>query len=121
MSEEIRVLAVKPEWASKIIDGKKTIEIRSRNTNIKERVAVYASSPVNKIIGTVRIVASSQCIDEVEYETYKNEHLAPSKFYKKGKTYFWHLKHPITFTEPIIYTPKRGTIVWSKTILPEGY
>lgn len=45
MTEEtIRVLAVRQPWASLIVEGLKTIEVRSRNTNVRERVAIYAST-----------------------------------------------------------------------------
>jgi hypothetical protein len=38
----IRVLAVRQPWAGLIVEGLKTIEVRSRPTNIRERVAIYA-------------------------------------------------------------------------------
>jgi len=41
---EIRVLAVRQPWASLIVEGLKTIEVRSRPTNIRERVAIYATN-----------------------------------------------------------------------------
>ena len=115
----MRVLAVKPKYAHNIIDGKKTIEVRSRETRIRERIAIYATSPEQKIIGTVEIVASSRCNDDIEYEIYKNEHFAPSEYYQEGKTCFWHLRRPIKFETPISYKPPRGAIVWSIFELPE--
>jgi hypothetical protein len=50
---EIRVLAVRQPWASLIVEGLKTIEVRSKPTNIRGRVAIYASSkrPTNNDIG----------------------------------------------------------------------
>lgn len=39
----MRVLAVKQPWADLIISGKKIIEIRTRKTNIREQIAIYAS------------------------------------------------------------------------------
>ncbi len=135
---EIRVLAVRQRYASSIIEGLKTIEVRSRPTNIRERVAIYASNakqeplegvygpdynyrilPTGKILGTVEIVASSHA-SEIEYELYKNEHLAPSKYFREGKTFFWHLRRPIKFETPIpIKWPSTGS--WAKTELPEFY
>lgn len=44
MSDEIRVLAVRQPWASLIVEGLKTIEVRSRPTNIRGKVAIYAST-----------------------------------------------------------------------------
>jgi len=43
---QIRVLAVRQPWASLIIAGLKTIEVRSRNTNIRGPVAIYAGQHV---------------------------------------------------------------------------
>ena len=137
---EIRVLAVRQPWASLIVEGLKTVEVRSKPTNIRGRVAIYASTakqetlegvhgkeynyrilPTGKIIGTVEIVASSWCNDEVEFELSKNEHLAPDIYYSDGKTRFWHIRRPVKFSEPIPYKPPKGAVVWSKTVLPEGY
>jgi len=139
---EIRVLAVRQPWASLIVEGLKTIEVRSKPTNIRERVAIYASRNYNredflklrenpnyimrswdfgKILGTVEIVASSGCNDEVEYALNKREHSAPDEYFNEGKTYFWHLRRPVKFETPIPYKPPKGAVVWSKTELPEGY
>lgn len=113
----MRALAVKPEYAHKIIEGKKTIEIRSKRTKIQERVAIYSSAPEKKIIGTVEIVATSQCNGDIEYALYRNEHLAPDEYYREGKTHFWHLRRPVEFETPIpIKWPSTGS--WAKIELP---
>ena len=47
------VLSIKPEFANKIFDGSKKFEFRKvifKNEKIKT-VIVYASSPVQKVIG----------------------------------------------------------------------
>lgn len=51
------VLSIKPEFANKIFDGTKKFEFRKaifKNENIKT-VIVYASSPVQKVIGEFEI------------------------------------------------------------------
>lgn len=51
------VLSIKPEFANKIFDGSKKFEFRKsifKNTNVKS-VIVYASSPVQKVIGEFEI------------------------------------------------------------------
>ncbi|WP_269849531.1 ASCH domain-containing protein [Methanosarcina horonobensis] len=40
----MKVLAVRQPWASLIVEGLKTLEVRSRPTNIRGRVAIYGSS-----------------------------------------------------------------------------
>jgi len=51
------LLSIKPEYAFKIFDGSKKFEFRKvifKNPNIKT-VVVYASSPVQKVIGEFEI------------------------------------------------------------------
>ena len=51
------ILSIKPEYADKIFDGSKIYEFRKaifKNRNIK-KVIVYASSPVQQIIGEFEI------------------------------------------------------------------
>ncbi len=51
------VLSIKPEFANKIFDGTKKFEFRKaifKNTQIKT-IIVYASSPVQKVIGEFEI------------------------------------------------------------------
>jgi len=74
----MRALSVRQPWAELIILGHKTIEVRSRRTNIRERVHLYAGKnrieadeeariaaefgidvdglPRGKLVGTVEIV-----------------------------------------------------------------
>jgi predicted transcriptional regulator len=52
------LLSIKPEYAFKIFDGSKRYEFRKnifRRKNI-DKVVVYASSPVQKVIGEFEIV-----------------------------------------------------------------
>ena len=51
------LLSIKPEFADKIFDGTKLFEFRRtifKNTNVK-KIVVYASSPVQKVIGEFEI------------------------------------------------------------------
>lgn len=51
------VLSIKPEFAYKIFDGTKKFEFRKaifKNNNVKS-IIVYASSPVQKVIGEFEI------------------------------------------------------------------
>ena len=51
------LLSIKPEFANKIFDGTKRFEFRRiifKNPNVK-KIIVYASSPVQKVIGEFEI------------------------------------------------------------------
>lgn len=138
---EIRVLAVRQPWASLIVEELKTIEIRSRPTNIRGRVAIYASTakqeileggygpeynyrilPTGQIIGTVEIF---DCVDGQDFTSLnlnalRTLSLAPTNMITND-AFYWRLEHPVKFSKPIPYKPPKGAIVWSKTVLPEGY
>jgi hypothetical protein len=140
-------LAVRQPWASLIIEGLKTIEVRSRPTKIRERVAIYASKDqkwLNKNMW-YRVQLASELKDNPNYDPSKKlefgkiigtveiescqyfsysdfqatykKHLSPYPFMDD---YEWILKNPIKFSSPIPHTPPKGAVVWSKTQLPEG-
>ncbi|SFN68425.1 Predicted transcriptional regulator, contains an HTH and PUA-like domains [Algoriella xinjiangensis] len=51
------ILSIKPKYALKILEGKKTYELRKtifKNSEIKT-VLIYASAPISKIIGEFQI------------------------------------------------------------------
>jgi len=132
----MRALAVRQPWASLIIEGLKTIEVRSKPTKLRERVAIYASKAMQAtlegehgpdynsrilltgmILGTVEIVACSKVNDAIKYTAYNIEHFAPDEYYKEDKTYFWHLRRPQMFDLPIpIKWPSTGS--WAHIELP---
>ena len=79
-------LAIKPEFANKILAKEKTIELRKVRPNIKEGdyIIIYASSPVKGVVGFGRVkkiietspyemwrIYSTQLgIDKIRYDNY---------------------------------------------------
>ena len=53
MPDNILLLSIKPEYADKIFDGAKTVELRRVRTRLKEEdlVLVYVSSPEKALVG----------------------------------------------------------------------
>mgnify|MGYP003979757181 CR=1 FL=1 len=99
-SEITRAISIRQPFVEMILSGKKTIEYRSRRTNIRERVYLYASLtiekeicedegldsaelPIGQIVGSVEIV---DCTEEGEND------------------YEWHLANPERI--PIFLKPK---------------
>lgn len=136
---KIKVLAVKQPWASLIVEGLKTIEVRSRYTNIRGRVAIYASTskqetvegeygtdynyrilPTGQIIGTVEIFdcVDGEDINSLKFDALRLLSLAPPKMITND-AFYWRLENHIKFTEPIPYKPPKGAVVWSNFDLPE--
>ena len=105
-------LIIKPYWANKILDGDKTLEIRSSNINIRGTICVIISG-TSKVWGTVELV-DSFLIPDKDFEKFKDEHLIDCKRedipYKK--LYGWKLENPKKFDEPIKYEHKLGCVKW---------
>ncbi len=79
------VLSIKPEFANKIFDGTKRFEFRKaifKNTDIKT-VIVYASSPVQKVIGEFEIKRIiNKDIDSLWELTQTDSGISEDYFYK---------------------------------------
>ena len=86
MSNYVLLLSIRPQYAEKIFDGTKTVELRRVRPRVKEgdTVLVYASSPVKALVGAFvvsrvvekapqelwRIVRSRAGIEQEEFEAY---------------------------------------------------
>lgn len=108
-----RAISIRQPYVEAILNGEKEIEYRSRKTNIRERVYLYASKtletrdvfddfgykiedcPTGLIVGSVEIV---DCTEDDEYECY-NWHLA------KPERLDEFLK-PVNQPQPGIWRPK---------------
>ena len=98
------LLSIKPEYAFKIFDGQKKFEFRKiifKNPNIKT-VVVYASSPVQQVIGEFEIDAIfslapnllwemtkeySGISEEFFFEYFADRHIAHAIKIKKTRRY----------------------------------
>lgn len=128
----MKILAVRQPWGEEIIAGRKTIEVRSRNTNIRERVAIYATRtkpktqdikwikylghPVDNlvrgfIIGTVEIYDSYPVRNADHFHDNLNKHLCYQDMFKEGQ-HFWYMRNAQRIT-PIPYKMPKGAVVWT--------
>ena len=128
----MRVLAIKSPWPERIINNDKTIEVRSRKTNIRERVAVLTTStlpltqdiewikylgyPIDNmvrgfIIGTVEIYDDYPIRNANHFHNNLNKHLCYQDMYKEGQ-HFWYLRNAQRIA-PIPYKMPKGAVVWS--------
>ena len=113
----IRSLAVKPVYASHILSGAKSWEIRRKHTHVRERVAIYASS-TKHMWGTVAV---QNCVwkqmAELELSVSVSHHgLTLEELQAYGLTngaYVWVLAEPRVFELPVRWVPPVGAVVWS--------
>lgn len=111
----IRSLAVKPVYASQILSGAKSWEVRRKHTHVRERVAIYASS-TNHIWGTVEV---QECVwkQMAELELSVSHHgLTLEELQAYGLpngAYVWVLAEPRVFELPMKWVPPAGAVTWS--------
>ena len=67
-------IVVKPEYANKLISGKKDIELRKMKPNVQpeDYVIIYASAPVKAVVGFGKVKAIIECTPKCLWERYSN-------------------------------------------------
>jgi len=67
-------IAVKPEYANKLISGKKDIELRKMKPNVQpgDYVIIYASAPVKAVVGFGKVKTIIECTPKCLWERYSN-------------------------------------------------
>lgn len=70
MKREALVLSIKPQYASKIFDGGKSVELRKTRPSLQsgDKVLVYVSSPVMKMMGLFTV---SDVVSDSPYKLWK--------------------------------------------------
>jgi len=130
----MKVLAVKQPWASLITEGKKTIEVRSRPTNIREKIAIYATRsawdkgceninilpenhtyPSGAIIATAEISACFEFEYARHFKGYNRNHrvLDAHPFFTGAGNYAWQLINVTKLETPIPFKMPKGCVVWA--------
>ena len=109
-------------FASWIVSGKKTIDIRTYDTKTREVIGILASGThpyfidlqsVKEmvhfaLIGFVRIETTKKYRTKTEFDREYAKHCNPSAFWDDEEEYYgWILSHPIII-QPIFYTHKQN-------------
>jgi len=101
------LLSIKPEFADKIFNGSKKFEFRRvifKNPNVK-KVIVYASSPVQKVIGEFEIdEIISHAPTDLWHKTKKHSGISENYFFEyfadKKKGFAIKIKSPVKYENP---------------------
>lgn len=67
-------IAVKSEYANKLISGKKDIELRKKKPSVQpgDYVIIYASAPIKAVLGFGKVKTIIECTPECLWERYSN-------------------------------------------------
>ena len=105
-------LIVKDPWATKILTGEKTIEIRGSNTNQRGKIGIIKSR-TKRVFGTVEVVDSIRLTEE-DFNALRDKHKVDCKYselpYKN--VYGWVLENPVIYNEPQEVNVSKGCIIW---------
>lgn len=110
-----RALIVKQPYADLIMSGQKVLEMRSRHTNVRERVGIIPKGS-GKIIGSVEIIGSFDLSDEPRLKSIAGQTfhcIESSEWHLLDKWCFgWQLDSPTPFDKPIPYKHPKGAVTW---------
>ncbi len=118
----MKTLSIRQPWAELILQGRKTIELRTWSTNYRGRIAIHAAQRYNDeqcrafgfdpdelargaLVGTVEIVEMI-AFDEDSYAAHADEHLRRAAW--PGDLLGWRLANPVRFERPIPLSGRQG-------------
>ena len=113
-----RALIVREPYATLIATGQKTLEMRSRHTNVRGRIGIIPAGS-GEIICSVELVNSWGYTGESGLKGIGGQTLhcvEPEDWHLLDKWCFgWELRNPNVFDNPIKYKHPKGAVVWVKT------
>ena len=129
----MKAISLRQPWADLILQGRKTLELRSWKVSHRGMLAIHASQTVERgaceafgmdpervtagaLVGTVELTGIVE-LSEADYETRKGEHLAAGWFGYKAPLYGWELASPRPLAEPV---PMRGHMQLFNVPDPQG-
>jgi hypothetical protein len=115
----MKALSIRQPWAKLIVEGKKTLELRSWTVNYRGPLAIHASQTVEReacvanglhpdsvttgaIVGVVDLIDIVE-LDEAAYIAHRVDHFAPDRF--EPPLYGWQLRNAHALPQP---RPMRG-------------
>jgi hypothetical protein len=105
-------LVVKEPWATMIVTGEKTIELRTTRTKKIGQEIYIAKAGTKTLIGKVTIEKCCPLTKE-ECHLFVDKHKAEG-IYPHRQIYGWFLINPILFEKSIPYIHPRGAQSWVK-------
>ncbi len=126
---KIKALSFRQPWAELVLQGRKTLDLRTWSTRYRGPLAVYASQTVEKehcfeygldpgaltagaVIGIVDLIDVVE-LDEATYASRAAEHLGVRHF--RPPRFGWELANPRTLAEP---APARGRLLLFEVEIP---
>ena len=108
-------LVIQSPWIEKILQGKKTWEIRGSNTKIRGRIALIRKGS-GTIVGTCDLVDVIGPLPRSTLKESISKHGLDPKVYEVKppypKTYAWVLENATRLNEEVPYRHPKGSVTW---------
>lgn len=101
----MKAISIKYPWAGFILEGKKTIELRSWRTRYRGPVLIHRSGPGGGIVGIAEIADVIAIKNLDHFRSLVGQHHAPQNFYQ-AKLFGWVLKN----ARPVEFVPCKGRL-----------
>ena len=105
-----RGLIVRREWLNRIYDNGKRIEMRTRNTKIRGRIA-FIEAKSGLITGEC-VIEDSRELTQAELISLKHLHQVDDASLLKKWDHGWFIKDVIKYQQPIPYKTPPGAVIW---------
>lgn len=118
----MRGLIIRDPWIDLILQGKKTWEIRSKASAVREKIALIRGGS-GTIVGTVTLADCLGPFTFDELPAHRDKHCVPdgplAEFREKYKNraFAWVMRDVVALPEPVPYDHPSGAVIW--VTLPE--
>jgi hypothetical protein len=110
-----RLLVVAEPWASLLVDGDKTWELRSTSTSVRGPIGIVAKG-TGTIIGAVELVDVHGPFTRTEIAPFERFHRVPasstSSYSGPKGLYGWEVADAVRFETPVPYQRPQGAVIW---------
>jgi len=109
----MRGLIIDEHWISLVIAGKKTWEMRSRDTRVRGRIALIRKGS-KTVVGTADLIDTLPNMSVPELQANVARHRVPAG--EIGEHFKWRtawvLHHARPLSKPVPYQHPRGAVIW---------
>jgi hypothetical protein len=110
-----RGLVIREPWASLVVDGKKTWEMRTRSTQLRGPIAIIAGGS-GTIIGTAELADVKGPLSRAQVAFNTARHRIPPAEVESGAVDNWHtawvMKNARRLDKPLPYNHPSGAVIW---------
>lgn len=118
-----KLLTILPPYATMVVEGKKTGELRSEDCKYRGQFFV-AESGSGKVIGAATLSDTKQMVKANLKDSFAQHQVGDDflKDYcaKHEEVWMWVLTNPVKFKEPVPYTHNQGAVKFMWLFVPDA-